>query len=189
MLIALVICVVGVVQIYSATLDTSSHSDWWRQALDVVSGLGTDVAGAHHRLPHAAALCPHAVPRLGGCRCWQLTSVGEAAFGSTRWIPLPGGFHLQVSEFVKLVIILLVARYLTDLHRDDLDIWDTLKLAGLVLVPAALVLMQPDLGTALTYVAILLVGVFLAGLHWKYIAVLVMCGCGGVGCFPRVRFF
>jgi rod shape determining protein RodA len=102
--------------------------------------------------------------------------VGQAAFGSRRWIPLGGGFHLQVSEFVKLVIILLVARFLTDLHKDDLDVWETLKLAGLVLVPAALVLLQPDLGTALTYIAILLVGVFLAGLHWKYIAALAVVG-------------
>ena len=89
---------------------------------------------------------------------------------------MPGGFHLQVSEFVKLVIILLVARFLTDLHKDDLDIWETLKLAGLVLVPAALVLVQPDLGTALTYIAVLVVGVFLAGLHWKYIAILAVVG-------------
>ena len=42
-------------------------------------------------------------------------AIGDSAFGSKRWIPLPGGFHLQVSEFVKLVIILLVARYLTEL--------------------------------------------------------------------------
>ncbi len=99
---------------------------------------------------------------------------GETTMGGQRWIPLPGGFHFQVSEFVKLVIILLVARYLTDLHKDDLDVGDALKLAGLVLVPAALVWKQPDLGTALTYVAVLFVGVFLAGLHWKYIAAVVL---------------
>ena len=47
-------------------------------------------------------------------------AVGQSAFGSRRWIPIPHtGIHLQVSEFVKLVIILLVARYLTDLRRDD----------------------------------------------------------------------
>jgi rod shape determining protein RodA len=46
-----------------------------------------------------------------------------------------------------------------------------LKLAGLVLVPALLVFKQPDLGTALTYIAVLSAGVFVAGLHWKYIAI------------------
>ena len=44
------------------------------------------------------------------------------------------------------------------------------KLAGLVLLPAALVLMQPDLGTCLTYFSVLITGAFLAGLKWKYVA-------------------
>jgi len=43
---------------------------------------------------------------------------------------LAGGFHLQVSEFVKLVIILLVARYLTELKTDELELREMLKLAG-----------------------------------------------------------
>jgi rod shape determining protein RodA len=173
--IALAICIVGVFQIYSATLDTSSYGDWWKQAFYIVSGFGLMwlalTIDYHSLLRYVPVLYLLSVAVL------LATYVGgEAAFGSTRWIPLPGQFHLQVSEFVKLVIILLVARFLTDLHRDDLDIWDTLKLAGLVLVPAALVLVQPDLGTALTYIAVLLVGVFLAGLHWKYVVAITVVG-------------
>jgi rod shape determining protein RodA len=173
--IALAICVVGVLQIYSATLDTSSYGDWWKQAFYIVSGLGLMwlalVIDYHSLLRYVPVLYLVSVGVL-----LATYVAGEAAFGSTRWIPLAGGFHLQVSEFVKLVIILLVARFLTDLHRDDLDIWDTLKLAGLVLVPAGLVLVQPDLGTALTYIAVLLVGVFLGGLHWKYIVAITIVG-------------
>jgi rod shape determining protein RodA len=175
LLITLVICIVGVVQIYSATLDSTSHRDWWMQAFYVVTGLAlmwVALSIDYHTLLHYVPML-----YLGSVGVLLTTYVaGEAAFGSTRWIPLPGGFHLQVSEFVKLVIILLVARFLTDLHKDDLDIWETLKLAGLVLVPVGLVLVQPDLGTALTYIAILLVGIFLAGLHWKYIAILAVAG-------------
>jgi rod shape determining protein RodA len=98
-------------------------------------------------------------------------AIGKTVFGSRRWIPLAGGFHLQVSEFVKLVIILLVARYLTELKKDELELREMLKLAGLVVIPTALVLKQPDLGTSLTYLAVLVVGAFVAGLRWKYIAV------------------
>jgi rod shape determining protein RodA len=100
--------------------------------------------------------------------------VGAQIFGSKRWIPLPGGVHLQVSEFVKLVIILLVARYLTDLKTEELEIWEMAKLAALVALPAVLVLMQPDLGTALTYFAVLGTGAFLAGLRWKYVAAIAV---------------
>jgi len=101
-------------------------------------------------------------------------AVGATVWGSRRWIPLPGGIHLQVSEFVKLVIILLVARYLTDLKKDELEIWEMLKLAGLVAIPGALVLLQPDLGTSLTYMAVLITGAFLAGLRWKYVATIAV---------------
>jgi rod shape determining protein RodA len=103
-------------------------------------------------------------------------AIGEQVFGSRRWIPIPHtGINLQVSEFAKLVIILLVARYLTDLRKDELDVGEMLKLAGLVLIPTVLVFEQPDMGTALTYIAVLASGVFIAGLHWKYILIAVLC--------------
>ena len=49
------------------------------------------------------------------------------------------------------MLVLLVARYLTDLKKDDLDWQDLLKIAGLVGLPMVLVMKQPDLGTSLTY--------------------------------------
>src|SRR5436309_11820068 len=107
-------------------------------------------------------------------RVLATAAVGAQIFGAKRWIPLAGGVHLQVSEFVKLVIILLVARYLTDLKTEELEIWEMAKLAALVALPAVLVLMQPDLGTALTYFAILVTGAFLAGLRWKYVAAIAI---------------
>jgi rod shape determining protein RodA len=100
--------------------------------------------------------------------------VGDSAYGSRRWIPLGGGFHLQVSEFVKLVIILLVARYLTDLKTDVLEVREVLKLAALVAVPTVLVLKQPDLGTSVAYLSTLIAGAFLAGLRWKYVAAIAI---------------
>jgi len=102
-------------------------------------------------------------------------AIGQQAFGSRRWIPIPHtGIHLQVSEFVKLVIILLVARYLTELKTDRVEGRDLLKLGGLVLVPMLLVAKQPDLGTALCYIPILAIGVFLAGLRWQYLVTLAV---------------
>jgi rod shape determining protein RodA len=174
LLIVLMICAVGVLQIYSATLGTESHSVWWKQILYIASGLvlmmmvvPSDYHGFLHHVP--LMYITGTIALLG------TFLVGDAAFGSRRWIPIwHTGIHLQVSEFVKLVIILLVARYLTDLRRDELDVGDMLKLAGLVLIPAGLVLAQPDIGTALTYIAILAGGVFIGGLHWKYILIAVL---------------
>src|SRR5215472_12026092 len=166
MLIAMLICAVGVLQIFSATRDTTWSDAWWKQIIYVFGGvflmwiiLAIDY---HALLQHVSFLYGASVIALVGT-----FAIGKQVFGSRRWIPLAGGFHLQVSEFVKLVIILLVTRYLTDLRTDELELREMLKLGGLVVIPTILVLKQPDLGTSLTYLAILIVGAFLAGLRWK----------------------
>jgi len=173
LVIVLFICGAGVLQIYSATLDTGFHSAWWKQIIYIFGGLflmWLVLAVDYHSLLQY-------VPMLyvGSVVMLLVTAlVGAQIFGSKRWIPLPGGIHLQVSEFVKLVIILLVARYLTDLKTEELEIWEMARLAALVALPGVLVLMQPDLGTALTYFAVLVTGAFLAGLRWKYVAAIAI---------------
>jgi rod shape determining protein RodA len=173
LLITLLICAVGVLQIFSATRDTIWQDAWWKQILYVFLGLFLMwvimVVDYHTLLHHITPMYVLSVLALAGTFV-----IGKQVFGSRRWIPVAGGFHLQVSEFVKLVIILLVARYLTELKKDELEIREMLKLAGLVVIPAALVLKQPDLGTAMTYLAVLVVGAFVAGLRWKYIAVIAV---------------
>jgi rod shape determining protein RodA len=174
-LITLVICAIGVIQIFSATAGTASQGSWWRQALYIVAGLFLMWLALHfdyHSMMHSVPML-----YLISVGVLLVTAIfGESTGGGQRWIRLPFDFHFQISEFVKLVIILLVARFLTDLHKDDLDVKDALKLTGLVLVPTILVWKQPDLGTALTCVSILCVGVFLAGLHWKYIGAVALAG-------------
>jgi len=172
-LIAVLICAVGVVQIYSATRDTGWQDAWWKQIVYILAGfvlLWIAVSIDYHSLLNQVPLMyvTSVLALLG------TLLVGRQVFGSQRWIPLPGGFHLQVSEFVKLVIILLVARYLTELKTDELELREMVKLAGLVIVPTVLVLKQPDLGTSLTYLAIMVVGAFLAGLRWKYMATIAV---------------
>src|SRR5271157_5954296 len=173
LVIVLLICAVGVLQIYSVTRGSDSHSAWWKQILYVLGGLVLMwlvlPSDYHAMLHHVPLMYLVSIAALLGTYF-----VGEASFGATRGIPLGFGIHLQVSEFVKLVIILLVARYLTDLRTDELDIREMLKLAGLVLVPTVLVMKQPDLGTSLTYLAVLIACAFLAGLRWKYVAVIAI---------------
>ena len=103
-------------------------------------------------------------------------AIGEVRRGSKRWIALGGGFNFQVSEFVKLVLILLVARYFSELRRDTVSGSDLLKIGGLIGLPMLLVMKKPDLGTALAYVPIAAGGVLLAGLRWKHLAVLAVAG-------------
>jgi rod shape determining protein RodA len=173
LVISMVICGVGVLQIYSATRGTVWQDAWWKQIIYIAAGLGLMWLAAavdyHSMMHYIFILYGLSVVSLLG-----VLLIGKQAFGSRRWIPVTGGFHLQVSEFVKLVIILLVARFLTALKTDELEARDMGKIAGLVAVPMALVMKQPDLGTALTYLPILLVGMFLAGMRRKYLVALAV---------------
>lgn len=168
LIISLIICAVGVLQIYSATRGTVWQEAWWKQIIYVGAGLlllWLTVAIDYHTLmQHAFLMYGLSLVALLG-----VLLVGKQVYGGKRWIALAGGFHLQVSEFVKLVIILLVARFLTELKTEDLEGRDMAKIAGLVAAPMALVMKQPDLGTALTYMPILAVGMFLAGMRRKYV--------------------
>jgi rod shape determining protein RodA len=172
-IISLFICAVGVLQIFSATRGTVWQDAWWKQIIYICGGLllmWVAVSVDYHvLLQHVGSMYAVSVALL------LLTAViGRQAFGSRRWIPVPGLGHFQVSEFVKLVIILLVARFLTDLKSERLELRDLLKLAGLVAVPAVLVLRQPDLGTTLTYVPAVVAGAFLAGLRLKYMVTIAV---------------
>src|SRR5437879_12714510 len=95
---------------------------------------------------------------------------------------MPGGGHFQPSEWVKLILILAVAKYFADLHQKDLSWPDFLK-AGLMMgFPMLMVLAQPDLGTALTYLPIAMMGIFLGGGRFKQAFIVVL---GGALLMPR----
>ncbi len=100
--------------------------------------------------------------------------VGTKVLGGQRWINLGGGIHFQPSEWVKLVLIIVVARYFWNLSGKQLTWKDIAKAFALVGVPMLFVLKQPDLGTALTYIPILLCGLFLGGLQPKQAGVLLL---------------
>jgi rod shape determining protein RodA len=166
LVIVLVISALGVVQIFSATHGTIWQGAWWRQMIYIAAGVLlmwiTTQVDYHVLMQRVWPLYIASVVLLVA-----VLLIGKRAFGSTRWISL-GGFHLQVSEFAKIAIVLVVARFLTELKADVLEKRDLLKLTGLIALPMALVAKEPDLGTALTYFPILAIGVFLAGLPWKY---------------------
>jgi rod shape determining protein RodA len=97
--------------------------------------------------------------------------IGHAAHGSTRWISL-GFFTFQPSEFGKLLFVLALAGMLSERERAVGSWGTTLRVVGLGLLPVVLVFAQPDLGTALVYLAALAAMLFVAGVPWRKLAVL-----------------
>jgi rod shape determining protein RodA len=98
--------------------------------------------------------------------------LGDTTRGSKRWIEL-GGFQLQPSEFGKLLFVLALAGFLADRARRIQEPQVVLQTIGLALVPVLLVFKQPDLGTALVYSAAVAACLFVAGIRWSHLAVLI----------------
>ena len=98
--------------------------------------------------------------------------LAEATRGSKRWIEI-GAFQFQPSEFGKLLFVLALAGFLADRARRLHEPRVVLQAIGLAAIPIALVFKQPDLGTALVYGAALIACLFIAGIRWSHLAVLV----------------
>ena len=96
---------------------------------------------------------------------------GQAANGSKRWISL-GFFTFQPSEFGKLLFVLALAGLVAERQRLVGEWGTTLKVVLWAALPVLLVFIQPDLGTALVYIAALAAMLFVAGAPWRHLAVL-----------------
>lgn len=164
----------SVVEIYSATLHTKFHGFHTKQLEYLAIGIPLMFVISlidYHRLVEIAnwAYGVSIVALLA------VILVGHKVLGARRWILLPGGLHFQPSEWVKLVLILASARYFWGLAgKDELDWKDIGKAFALIGVPMLMVLKQPDLGTALTYLPVLVIGLFLGGIPWRRTLILLL---------------
>lgn len=88
-----------------------------------------------------------------------------------RWIPFPF-FQIQSSEFGKVLLIVSLSAFLVGRSRRLHERQTTARIMLLALVPAMIVIPQPDLGTALVYVVIGFTVLFVSGTPWKQLAAL-----------------
>ena len=97
--------------------------------------------------------------------------LGAAARGSRRWIELPF-FRFQPSELGKVLLILALSAFLIDRIRRLQDRETTSRIMLLALIPAIMVVAQPDLGSGLVYLSIVGTILFVAGTPWTHFAAL-----------------
>ena len=96
--------------------------------------------------------------------------LGYTAMGATRWINL-GIIKLQPSELMKICIVLALARYFHDLNNKDLNLRNILAPTLMLIIPAALIIKQPDLGTGLILLMLGVMLFFIAGVkRWIFTA-------------------
>jgi rod shape determining protein RodA len=95
--------------------------------------------------------------------------VGTAVRGSNRWIEFPL-FQFQPSELAKVLLCISLAAFIYERVRRPFGVQTTLWLLAVGLLPAALVFLQPDLGTGIVLVAIALTVIFVSGIPWQHFA-------------------
>ena len=169
----LLLSLISVLEIKSATLHTKFHGFDHKQIGFLAVGLVLMFLISlidYHRLIDIV----HWAYGIGVFSLVAVKLVGSKVLGARRWINLGHGVHFQPSEWVKLILIVAVARYFWGLAGKELNWTDIGKAFALVGIPMALVLIQPDLGTALTYFPILVVGLFLGGIRIKQIALIML---------------
>lgn len=98
---------------------------------------------------------------------------GQVTAGTKSWIKLPF-FQIQPSELTKIIVILMLAYLFKGYQRPVLSFNMGLISSGLIGLPVILIAMQPDLGTALTYLPLLLGAVILTGFNRKLILVFLI---------------
>lgn len=95
--------------------------------------------------------------------------------GSTRWLGKKDVFTMQPSEFTKIIMIICAAYYLSD-HKDTINTFKTLLgYAVLCAIPLVLIVSQPDLSTTIDLFVILVAMLFVAGLSYKLIGIVLLC--------------
>ncbi len=169
----LLMSTISVVEIYSATLHTKFHGFHTKQieflAIGIVLMFIVSMIDYHRLIQFA-----HWAYGISIVSLLAVLVVGKKVLGARRWIGLPGGIHFQPSEWVKLVLIVAMARFFWGLtNKDELEWSDIGKAFLLVGVPMLMVLKQPDLGTSLTYAPVLIIGLFLGGISWRKAGILI----------------
>ncbi len=175
-LAAAAIATIGVVNLYSATsAQGGARSELYIQQiywLAIGSGMAVIVAAIDYKFYERYA---YGVFLVGLLALVAVFLLGRSIRGTHRWIQL-GSFRFQPSEFVKLCVVVALAKHLhRDARADRRTLRDLVVPALLIAVPLVLVLLQPDLGTALIVLLISITVVSLARMErrsaWTLFAV------------------
>lgn len=175
----LVLIYSGSVQVYSGPVASFSNPVA-KQTLFAVVSIGVMLLVSkldYHYLTHYAWV-------LYGLSLLSLVAIlliGQTQYGSTRWFNL-GPIQVQPSEFAKLATVLTLARFFSEHGGDARDLKALMLSLLIVLPPAGLVFIEPDLGTSIVFGAIWIGVVLVAGVSRGHLLVL------GAACFAIAPF-
>ncbi|MBN1928667.1 MAG: rod shape-determining protein RodA [Chlorobiaceae bacterium] len=165
--------VMGLMAVFSATNGTAeSVTLFYRQLTWAIAGFAVVAAFSYidYRVIKDNAYLIYA---LGIVLLIAVLIFGRKVAGATSWVRI-GMFSFQPSELTKMMTIIAMARFLSDDQTDINNATDLLKVLAMALVPAGLVLLQPDTGTTLTCLSFIVPMIVLAGFNFYYIVLAIV---------------
>jgi rod shape determining protein RodA len=161
---ALLLSVISITEIYSAKLAQGAATYSLRQLAWVAVGIVFLFIVAAIDYHHISEHIPWLYVLGIGALMYTLL-LGHRVSGSKSWVGF-GSVAFQPSEFIKVIVVVALARYLSELRSNKyMTLVQIFKAAVIVVVPMGLILLQPDLGTALTYLPVIAVGLFVRGIR------------------------
>lgn len=168
----LVLSCAGITAIWSTTDGTSLNSYFGKQVIYLCCGVVGFLVLLYFDY-HFFADFIVLIYLIGLAVLGLVLFVGSAMGTNKSWIDV-GIFSFQPSELMKILVIIALAKYYSELDSDYLSVRE-LAIGGLIVfIPVSLVLLQGDLGTAITFLPIYAVLSCLAGIRKKHIVVLLI---------------
>jgi rod shape determining protein RodA len=165
---------VGLVAIYSATSFVGAEANmqyFWKQILGIAGGLAMFIM--LYSVRKSFLLSYAEVLYIAGIILIIIPFIlSMVSSGTNRWINL-GGFQVQPSEYMKFILIIMLAKVFSESRRSPLQPGYVLYPLGVLAIPSVLVFLQPDLGSTLIYVAIFGAMLFASGYKLFYIFMIV----------------
>jgi rod shape determining protein RodA len=170
---AVVLSIISLTEIYSSTMAQPGENFFLRQLIWVAVGIVllfiVSAIDYHLIAEHIPWLYILAI----GALLYTL-AMGHTVAGSKSWVNL-GRFAFQPSELTKMVVVVAVARYLSELRSSRyMNFSQIAKACMITAIPMGFVALQPDLGTALTYLPAIAVGLFVRGVRPAVLVSLVL---------------
>jgi rod shape determining protein RodA len=178
----LAVSALGCLMIFSATRgrnpDDFDTSYLVKQLLFMAVGAGVMAVVAAVDYRRYRELVPLAYGGIILMLLLVVSGLGSTKKGTQAWFPM-GPFQLQPSELAKVVVIVALASVIAH-FESDLDLGRLVAILGAVGLPMALILLQPDLGTALVFVAVTMGMLLVGGAQLRHIVALTALGAAGV---------
>jgi rod shape determining protein RodA len=176
LLVTLALLAIGVLFIHSASykITTGTYDGYASRQIEWVAyGLGLFFVLLFISYRTIGNLSPLIyIANLAGLAA--VFAFGVSVKGSQRWIPL-GSIRVQPSEFMKIAIIIVLARYAA--KGQKLSEFKGLIVPGvLCIIPMAMIALQPDMGTSLVFVPVYFATMFVGGARVKHLLILVLLG-------------